>query len=220
MMTRKQLTLTAALVTLALLGPASAFAQTARPAAGGAPSAQAMQQLQQLASERTALQAEVSRLKSELEAARKERDSLKAAQGAAAQAAQRSRGAEAELARTQGEKARVDGELAREKQRVEELVTRFRETVESMREVETDRAAKTLALAQREQELKVAQERNTKLHALAVEMIDKFEDQGFWSSLARREPFTKLKRVELENLADSYRGAADDQRLPESAARQ
>jgi predicted RNase H-like nuclease (RuvC/YqgF family) len=205
-------------VTLALLGPAAAIAQTARPAPGGAPSAQAMQQLQQLATERTTLQAEVSRLKGELEAARKERDSLKVAQGAAAQAAQRSRGAEAELVRMQGEKARVDGELAREKQRVEELVARFRETVESMREVENDRAARTLSLAQRDQELKIAQERNTKLHALAVEMIDKFEDQGFWSSLARREPFTKLKRVELENLADGYRGAVDDQRLPAPAS--
>jgi hypothetical protein len=127
--------------------------------------------------------------------------------------ARRSRGAESELATTLGEKARLEGDLAREKQRFEELVQRFRETAASMREVETDRAAKAQLLALRERELTVAQERNAKLYALAVEMIDKFEDQGFWSSLARREPFTKLKRVELENLADGYRGAVDDQRL-------
>lgn len=211
---RKQRILVAGIAMAAALGHAVASAQTAR-SGGGAPSAQAMQQLQQLASERTALQAENARIKADLEAARKERDSLKAAQDAVAR---RSRGTEAELARTQGDKARADGDLAREKQRVEELVQRFRETVASLREVETDRAAKVLALAQREQELKAAQERNVKLHALAVEMIDKFNDQGFWSSLARREPFTQLKRVELENLADNYRGAADDQRLPAAAS--
>jgi len=210
-MARMQRTLAASLAVVALLGAAAASAQTAR-SGGGAPSAQAMQQLQQLASERTALQAENARLKTELAAAGKERDSLKAAQDALAR---RSRGAEAELVRTQSDKARIEGDVAREKQRVEELVQRFRETVATLREVETDRAARTLALAQREQELKVAQERNAKLYALAVEVIDRLDDQGFWSALAQREPFTRLKRVELENLADTYRGAADDQRLPE-----
>jgi predicted RNase H-like nuclease (RuvC/YqgF family) len=192
-----------------------ATAQTARPSSSSTPSAQAMQQLQQLASERTALQAENSRIKVEMEAARKERDSLKSALKTAQNAlTSRNRDAEAELARVQGEKARLDGEIAREKQRFEELAQRFRETATAVREVETDRATKTQRLAQSEQDLKIAQERNAKLHTLAVEMIDKFNDQGFWSSMARREPFTQLKRVELENLADDYRGAVDDQRLP------
>ena len=208
---RKQRALAAGIVIVSMLASTMASAQTARSGGGGAANAQAMQQLQQLASERTALQAENARIKGDLEAARKERDSLKAAQDAQSR---RSRGAEAELARTQADKARVEGDLAREKQRVEELVQRMRETATAVREVETDRAAKTLSLAQREQELKVAQQRNTKLYALAAEIIDKLDDQGFWTAVARREPFTKLKRVELENLADTYRGAADDQRLP------
>jgi chromosome segregation ATPase len=185
------------------------LAQTARTG-GAAVNAQQSQQLQQLASERTALQAENSRIKADLEAARKERDSLKAAQEANAK---RSRGAEAELARTQGDKARVEGELAREKQRLEELVQRFRETATAMREVETDRATSKQSLAQRDQELKVCVERNQALYKLNEEVLAKFEDQGFWSSLARREPFTQLKRVQLENLIDGYRGSAQDQRV-------
>src|SRR6266436_1885217 len=54
--------------------------QTAR--SGGAPNAQLMQQMQQLASERTSLQAENGRLKKELEDLRKDRDSLKSGQKA------------------------------------------------------------------------------------------------------------------------------------------
>jgi len=190
-----------------------ANAQTTR-AGGAAPSAQAMQQLQQLASERTALQAENSRIKADLEAARKERDSLKAAQ---ATLANRSRGAESQLATALGDKARVEGDLAREKQRLEELVQRFRETAAGMRDVETDRAAKTQLLAVREQELGVCIDRNKKLFALNGEVIDKLEDQGFLSAFARHEPFTRLKRNQLENLADGYRGAAEDLQVPQAS---
>jgi DNA repair exonuclease SbcCD ATPase subunit len=204
-----------ALLAISLYGlfPVGADAQTARPNSAGA-GAQALQQLQQLASERTALQAENSRLKADLEQARKERDSLKAAQDAQAR---RSRGAEADLLRSQGEVARLEGDVAREKQRFEELVARFRETADAMREVETDRAAKSQSLLQREQELQVCVDRNRKLYSLGTEVIGKLEDQGFWSALARREPFTRLKRVELENLADGYRDTASDNRLPEPA---
>lgn len=188
-----------------LLASLPVHAQTARPAA--APSSQALQQVQQLAAERTQLQAENSKLKAELEAARKERDSLKVAQEGVAK---RSRGAEAELARTQADKARVDGDLAREKQRIEELVARFREAANATREVEIDRATKTQLLAERDRELQSCVDRNVKLVALNEEVLTKLEDQGFWSSLARREPFTQLKRVQLQNLADGYRGAAQD----------
>ena len=57
MTAHKQLRLGCVMV-MALSSSVVAVAQTARPSSGGGASAQAMQQLQQLASERTALQAE------------------------------------------------------------------------------------------------------------------------------------------------------------------
>ncbi|MEJ0099937.1 MAG: hypothetical protein WDO12_09400 [Pseudomonadota bacterium] len=82
-----------------------------------------------------------------------------------------------------------------------------------MQGLETDQASRTLQLAQREQELKTCVDRNTKLYALNEEVLSKLEDQGFWSAVLRQEPFTKLKRVQLENLADNYRDAAQDGRV-------
>ena len=203
----------ASLLACFLVPPVAALAQTARPGATSTPSAQAMQQLQQLASERTALQAENARLKSDLEGVRKERDSLKSSQEAATR---RSRGTEADLAAAEADKARLEGDLAGQKQRFEELVQRYREAAEQMQGVEKDRADKTQQLAQRELELKSSIEHNQKLYALAIEVIDKLENQGFWSAVARAEPFTRLKRTELENLADGYRGTAEDNLVPES----
>src|ERR1700730_16661098 len=57
---------------------AAALAQTSRPSSGA--NAQLMQQMQQLASERTSLQAENAKLKKELDDLRKDRDALKNSQ--------------------------------------------------------------------------------------------------------------------------------------------
>ncbi len=59
---------------------------------------------------------------------------------------------------------------------------------------------------------------NVTLYKLNDEILTKMENQGFWSSMARAEPFTKLKRVELENLAVEYRGKAEDAKVPPPTA--
>jgi predicted RNase H-like nuclease (RuvC/YqgF family) len=196
----------AALIAGALVQPAAA--QTAR--AGGGQNAQLMQQLQQLASERTTMQAEQAKLKKELEDVKKERDALKAAQTGAA-ANQRARAeSEAAVARANRDKESVEGELTRTKARTEEIVTKFRETVATLREVETDRTTAKQAVVRQEQELKACTAANDGLYKLNDEVLTHFSDQGFWSGLARAEPFTKLKRVQLDNLIDGYRTRAQD----------
>ena len=201
---------TAVLVGLALVAvaPVRLPAQTARPGGGANP--QALMQLQQLANERTTLQAELSKLKGELEKASKERDSLKDAQ---ASIARRSLGTEAELARAVSDRARLEGELAQEKSRVQEVVARLRETAVTLKEVESQGETTRRSLAQREQELKACVDRNQKLYVLNEDVLRRFEDEGFWSALSRREPFTHLKRIELQNLADGYRDTANDNRV-------
>jgi hypothetical protein len=183
-----------------------ALAQTAR--SGGAPSAQLMQQMQQLASERTALQAEQAKLKKELEDVKKERDALKASQAAVTQRAR----AETEVALARGAKDREqsDKELAQMKQRMQELIDKFRETATTLREVETDRATVKQAFAEQGQELTACMASNESLYKLNDEVLTRFENQGFWTSVAKAEPFTKLKRVQLENIADGYRTRASD----------
>jgi chromosome segregation ATPase len=192
----------------------SAYAQTARTG-GGAANAQQLQQLQQLASERTALQAENAKLKADLEKLRKEQDAVKQSQSAVEQ---RNKTSAAALTRSTTENERLQAELTREKQRQQELVGRFRETATTLRDVETDRATAKQALVQRDRELKMCVERNQALYMLNDEVLTKFEDQGFWSAMGRKEPFTQLKRVENENLIDGYRASAQDQRVAPAPA--
>jgi hypothetical protein len=44
-------------------------------------------------------------------------------------------------------------------------------------------------------------------------VLTKLEDQGFWSRAARVEPFTRIKRTQLENLVDEYAARAEEQRI-------
>ena len=195
-----------------LVGAVSApvIAQTARSGGGGGQSAQLVQQLQQLASERTAMQAEQARMKKEIEDLRKERDALKASQTAAA-ATQRARSeSDAVAARATREKESAESELTKTKARMEDLVGKFRETATTLREVETDRATVKQALARQEQDLKTCVAANDGLYKLNDEILTRMDHQGFWTNVGKSEPFTKLKRVQLENLVDGYRTRAQD----------
>jgi len=187
-------------------------AQTART--GGGASAQLLQQLQQLASERTSLQSQNAQMKKELDDVRKERDALKKAQQAVDG---RVKAGEAALARTATERESKEQELKQAKDRMQELIGKFRETVQTLREVETEHATAKQTLASREQDLKVCTDHNTALYKLNEEVLTRLEHQSAWSRVASAEPFTKLKRVELENLVDEYKFRADEQRLKSPA---
>lgn len=186
-------------------------AQTART--GGTANAQLLQQLQQLASERTTLQAENARMKKELDDLRKDRDALKKAQQAVDG---RARESAAVLARTAAEKSANQEELQRTKDKMQELITKFRETAQTLREVETENTTTKQSLATREQSLKVCVAHNGELYKLNQEVLNRLEHQSMWSHVASAEPFTKLKRVQLENLVDDYKSKADDQHLKEA----
>jgi seryl-tRNA synthetase len=185
-----------------------ADAQTAR--SGGAPNTQLLQQMQQMASERTSLQAENEKMKKELDDLRKERDQLKK-KGADA-ANERLRAGEAALARANQQRESTEQELTQTKAKMQDLIAKFRETLQAMRDVETENATNKQSLTARDRELHVCVDRNLALYKLNDEILAHFDHQGAWSRVAQAEPFTKIKRVQLENLIDEYKGRADDQR--------
>lgn len=196
------------LVCASLAGTAAA--QTSRSGGSAAnPNAQAMQQLQQLASERTQLQAENAKLKKDMEEVKQQLKTLQSAKESLERKAQNS---EVALSRSASSSDNLNEALAQQRARMEELVGKFRETAGTLREVEADRNTLRSRLEANERDLKSCTDKNTALYTLNAEVLDRLEHQGFWSSVARAEPFTKLKRVELENLADEYRGKAQDQR--------
>jgi chromosome segregation ATPase len=197
------------LAAMTLAAPSVTPAQTAR--SGGSANTQLLEQMQQLASERTALQAENERLKGELADVKKERDSLKAGQQAVARRAQ---GTAAELAHSTAQREATEQELTQYKAKMQELIAKFRETIQKLRDTETEGAAAKQTLTTRERDLKTCIDHDVALYSLNDEVLRHFERQGFWSRAARAEPFTQIKRVQNENLIDEYRSRAQEQLTP------
>jgi chromosome segregation ATPase len=183
-------------------------AQTAR--SGGNANAQLMQQMQQLASERTTLQAENDKLKGELANVTKDRDALKTAQQGLSR---RATDAAAALARDSAQRQASDQELTQLKAKMQELIAKFRETIQKLREAESDDSATKQSLTARERELSVCAERNVALYNLDEEVLSRWEKEGVWTRIADKEPFTRIKRTQLENLIDDYRTRAGEQRV-------
>lgn len=194
-----------------------AFTADAQVQRSGNADARVAQQLQQLTSERSALQAENTKLKQELEQAKAQLQKT----GAATKTLEsRNRALEASAGRGTAASQQAEEQLERTRVQMQELVTKFRETAETLREVETERATLKGHFATKEREFKTCVDRNAGLYNLNVEVLDRMENRGFWSNVAEREPFTRIKRVELENLIDDYKYRADELRLEQQQRQQ
>lgn len=190
-----------------LMAGSTVQAQTER---SGNADARIMQQMQQLTSERVSLQTENSKLKQEIEQLKKD---LKAAGAERTVAENRAKALAANATRGEASAKQAEEQAERNKEQLQELVTKFRETANTLRDVETDRATIKSQLAAQEREHKTCVDRNAALYNLNSEVLDRMEHRGFWSGVAEREPFTKLKRVQLENLIDDYKYRADELKL-------
>jgi ABC-type transporter Mla subunit MlaD len=196
---------------LIVLAAGSVHGQVQR-SGGGGEAQKFMQQYQQLAAEKTALQGQVTQLKkdldtanAELAAAKKERDGLKARSGASAAAAAQLAGANA--ARQNAEKS-----LEQNKQRTTELVDRFKETVGTLKGVESDRAElKKDNLALNAAYDKCALD-NLSLYDISKTVLDRYEHVGLFTKVSSAEPFTRITRTRIDNLVDEYRARAEDLR--------
>lgn len=61
--------------------------------------------------------------------------------------------------------------------------------------------------------LAMCEEKNSALAGVATELMEKYRDVGFWEALKRREPFTRVRRVEVENLLEEYRDRVEASRV-------
>jgi chromosome segregation ATPase len=181
----------------------AAFAQTQR--SGGGEAQKFMQQYQQIAAEKSALQAQLIQSKKDLDAAqaelaamKKERDELKA----------RSGGATAQIAQLHAATEAADKNTDLYKQRMGELVERFRATATTLKDVEADRTQVRKNLETRASQLDKCMDQNAELFGLAGDILDHYEHIGLLTKVSASEPFTRITRTRLQNFADEYRERA------------
>jgi chromosome segregation ATPase len=192
----------AILVTAGFFAVPHAQAQTQR---SGNETQKFMQQYQQLAAEKTALQAQTTQMKkdfdtaqADLAAVKKERDALKSRAG----------GSSAEFAQLAAGKEAAERNLEQLKQKTTELVARFREMAVNLKEVESDRAKLQNDIKERSVAFDKCAEDNLGLFEVNSQILDRYEHVGVFTKVGTADPFTKIARTRIENFVDEYRARA------------
>jgi len=153
------------------------------------------QEKSQLARDKSAVDSQLKEAQDKLdEAGRK-------AQGAAGRAAVLDK----ELKAARAEKESLAGKLA-------EAEKKLAETGEALRKAEAAGRQLDAGLKQTSQSLAACEARNEKLHGYGTELLEKYEKKGCGEAMLQTEPFTQLKRVEIENFVEDYRDKLDDQK--------
>jgi chromosome segregation ATPase len=119
---------------------------------------------------------------------------------------------------------RKNAELAEKVKAVEEtrdqLAAKLAETEKHVAEqAEANRllAAEGLqlkaALSRQEQATVSCETKNVQLYGYGRELLVRYQNKDMWDGAAQREPFTGLKRVEIENVLEEYRDKLDNQKI-------
>ena len=88
-----------------------------------------------------------------------------------------------------------------------------RETANTLAQIESAKKQSETQLTGTRQDLKQCQTHNGKLYGLGRDMMNKYRDKTCQDALAQAEPFTGLKKVEVENLLETWRDQLDREKL-------
>jgi ABC-type transporter Mla subunit MlaD len=198
----------------ALIWLEPAAAQVGRSGGGGA-NAALLQQYQQTVAERSQLQADNAKLKKSADDLKKQLDSANQQLGALKAGSTHGQAALAAAQRETETAAKNQQDL---KNKMQELVSNYRQTIATLRGVETERTQLQQQLAQDKTTFDHCAADNFALFQISGEILDRYEHQGAFSYMARAEPFTRLKRTQIQNLADEYRERAEALRIQSQSA--
>jgi chromosome segregation ATPase len=199
---------TCAIAAACIDSPTASQAQVER--SGGGELQKIMQQYQQVAAEKTALQTQLAQSKKDLDAAnaelaavKKERDAAKAHVGVSPTA----------LAAATSAKESAERSLEKAKAEIAEVVGKYRELVANLRGVEADRTKLTKDLADRNAAFDQCAVDNVELYRINGELLDRYDHVGLFTKTSAAEPFTRLTRTRIDNLVVEYKERAEQLRV-------
>jgi chromosome segregation ATPase len=171
--------------------------------------------LQQISAERDALKTENGRLKADLAQAQQAQKTAAAEAAASGEELTRLRAA---VAAFQNQNEALRGQLGQSQEAIGTLRSEQTATRAELQQAQGKNQALDGELAQCQARVDTLIGHNRRLFEIGNELLDRFENKGVWASLRESEPFTGLKRVELENIVQDYRFAIDDQRVEAKTA--
>ncbi|MEQ6341175.1 MAG: hypothetical protein M3A44_05840 [Gammaproteobacteria bacterium] len=135
--------------------------------------------------------------------------------------------AEKELVTVRQENLSLVAKLQGAQQSLEELTLKHKEVVQAAQislqygvkqgEESNNKIKEAEAkIAQQSQAIDMCEKKNLVLYELNVEILDKYKSKGVWGAFIQTEPFTQIKRVEIENTLQEYKDKLDSQKMEKS----
>lgn len=101
-------------------------------------------------------------------------------------------------------------QLGKSRSREQDLLNKQRQIVEQARKIQSDNQLLVAAVKEREQWIAECSEKNANLVETNEQLVEKYQDKGFWQRLGELEPFTGIASVETENIVESYQFKLED----------
>lgn len=184
------------------------YAEAAKRSGGSdAAAARAQMMLRQITAERDAFRAEAEKMEAEVEKRDKKIETLKRKVASI----EKRVGHSGDVI----DKYKENSEMMRDRildarDKMQKLVDKYRELVTALKIVEGERAELVKTVDEKQQLNQQCAGDNVKLYETNLELIDLYKDKSAWDAFVQAEPFTQLKRVEIENIAQQYRIKVND----------
>jgi chromosome segregation ATPase len=113
----------------------------------------------------------------------------------------------------QAERAQLIKAIEGTKRALEESRASEQQTLATAAQIKSEKAAVEVQMKGTKKELLECEDKNAKLYRYNRDILSAAQDRTLWDRLMRAEPFTQLKKVELENLLEEYRDKIDAQQI-------
>lgn len=111
------------------------------------------------------------------------------------------------------DKELLAGKLAQTEARLKDTLRDLAGVRDALAASEKELAQVRQVAALQAKSVRICEDKNLKLYGVTTEVMAKYRDQGFWDAVKRKEPFTGLRQVEVENLLEEYRDRAAEARV-------
>jgi chromosome segregation ATPase len=170
----------------------------------------AQQQVQQALQEKTALEEKVHGIEQEKEKLAGQIDGAQA--HAKAESAKNQR-LQLSIDTITQEKQTLLAQKVELDQRLAELTAKHAGAERELAQSQATNKQLQSTLSKREQQVASCEDKNVKLYQYGRDLIGQCRDHSATDAVLRLEPFTGIKRVEIENLLEEYRDKLDTQKL-------
>lgn len=167
-------------------------------------------QLRQLEDQHGALQAKQAEAERDKQALTQQ---LAASEQELAELREKLKSGEQALQQSSGRLQSTSAALVAERANLAKSQAAYQQAAEAARSRDAEAKRLDAALAEMRKRVLTAETKNAELYRLGTELLQLYDKKGVLETLGSKEPFTRLKRVELENLMQDYKDRLSDSRL-------